>query len=72
LNLLPIPVLDGGHLFFMAIELVTGREVKLRWREMAQQVGFTLLILLMIFVFLMDIERLDIRFISDFIKKITG
>ncbi|MHB8828171.1 MAG: RIP metalloprotease RseP [Syntrophales bacterium] len=72
LNLLPIPVLDGGHLFFMAIELVTGREVKLRWREMAQQVGFTLLILLMIFVFLIDIERLDIRFISDFIRKITG
>jgi regulator of sigma E protease len=72
LNLLPIPVLDGGHLFFMAIELVTGREVKLRWREIAQQVGFTLLIMLMIFVFLMDIERLDIRFISDFIRKITG
>jgi regulator of sigma E protease len=56
----------------MAIELVTGKEVKLRWREMAQQVGFTLLILLMIFVFLMDIERLDIRFISDLIRKITG
>lgn len=72
LNLLPIPVLDGGHLFFMGIELITGKEVKLRWREMAQQVGFTLLILLMIFVFLMDIERLDIRFISDFIRNITG
>ncbi|MCK9362080.1 MAG: RIP metalloprotease RseP [Syntrophales bacterium] len=72
LNLLPIPVLDGGHLFFMTIELITGKEVKQRWREMAQQVGFTLLILLMIFVFLMDIERLDIRFISDFIRKITG
>lgn len=72
LNLLPIPVLDGGHLFFMTIELITGREVKLRWREMAQQIGFTLLIMLMIFVFLMDIERLDIKFISDFIRIITG
>ncbi|MHB9097804.1 MAG: RIP metalloprotease RseP, partial [Syntrophales bacterium] len=59
LNLLPIPVLDGGHLFFYLIEMVTGHEVSLRWREMAQQIGFVLLILLMIFVFMLDIERLD-------------
>jgi regulator of sigma E protease len=72
LNVLPIPVLDGGHLLFYGIELVTGREINLRWREMAQQVGFVLLILLMIFVFMMDIERLNIQFISDFIRKITG
>jgi regulator of sigma E protease len=71
LNVLPIPVLDGGHLLFYAIELVTGREISLRWREMAQQVGFVLLILLMIFVFMMDIERLNIQFISDFIRKFT-
>ena len=72
LNLLPIPVLDGGHLFFYLIEWVTGREVNLRWRETAQQVGFVLLVLLMIFVFLLDIERLDIQFVNDLIKKITG
>ena len=72
LNLLPIPVLDGGHLLFFVIELVSGLEVNLRWREMAQQVGFVVLILLMIFVFAMEIERLNVPFISDLVKKITG
>jgi regulator of sigma E protease len=72
LNLLPIPVLDGGHLFFYLIEIVTGREVNLRWREMAQQVGFVLLILLMLFVFVLDIERLDIKMFNEFFKRIAG
>jgi regulator of sigma E protease len=72
LNLLPIPVLDGGHLLFYGIEALTGREVNLRWREMAQQVGFALLILLMIFVFMLDIERLNIKVINDFIRVLTG
>ncbi len=72
LNLLPIPVLDGGHLMFYLIEMATGHEVSLRWREMAQQIGFVLLILLMIFVFMLDIERLDIKMINEFIKKFTG
>jgi len=71
LNLLPIPVLDGGHLLFYGIEILTGREVNLRWREMAQQVGFVLLILLMIFVFMMDVERLNIQFINDLIRVFT-
>ena len=52
--------------------MVTGREINVRWREMAQQVGFVLLILLMIFVFMMDIERLNIKFINDFIRIFTG
>jgi len=72
LNLLPIPILDGGHLLFYGVEALTGREVNLRWREMAQQVGFALLILLMIFVFMLDIERLNIKFINDFIRTLTG
>jgi regulator of sigma E protease len=72
LNLLPVPVLDGGHLLFYLVEAVTGHEVNLRWREMAQQIGFFLLILLMIFVFMMDIERLNIKMINDFIKMFTG
>ncbi|MBW2544589.1 MAG: RIP metalloprotease RseP [Deltaproteobacteria bacterium] len=58
LNLLPVPVLDGGHLCFFLIEAVTGREVNIKWREVAQQVGFFLLILLMIFVFYNDIARI--------------
>ncbi|TFG92964.1 MAG: RIP metalloprotease RseP [Syntrophobacterales bacterium] len=58
LNLLPVPVLDGGHIAFFLIEAVTGRSVSIRWREIAQQVGFFLLILLMIFVFYNDIARI--------------
>jgi regulator of sigma E protease len=70
LNLLPIPVLDGGHLLFYLIEMVTGRELSIRWREKAQQVGFVILILLMVFVFMLDIERLNIKMINDFIRMI--
>ncbi|HEX7504058.1 MAG TPA: site-2 protease family protein, partial [Syntrophales bacterium] len=58
LNLLPIPVLDGGHLLFFVIELVTGKEVNVKWRERAQQVGFFILVMLMIFVFYNDIMRI--------------
>jgi regulator of sigma E protease len=58
LNLLPIPVLDGGHLLFFVIEAVMGRPLSMRKREMAQQVGLFLLIALMVFVFYNDIYRL--------------
>jgi regulator of sigma E protease len=57
LNLLPIPVLDGGHLLFFLVESVIGRPVALRHREMAQQVGIFLLMLLMIYAFYNDIAR---------------
>jgi len=55
LNLLPIPVLDGGHLLFFAIEAALRRPVSQKMRENAQQVGIFLLLLLMIFVFYNDI-----------------
>ncbi|MDI6686779.1 MAG: RIP metalloprotease RseP [Desulfobacterales bacterium] len=58
LNILPIPVLDGGHLIFFFIEVVTGRPVGIRIREIAQQAGVLILILLMIFVFYNDISRI--------------
>jgi regulator of sigma E protease len=58
LNLLPIPVLDGGHIFFNLIEMIIGREISVKWREIAQQIGFFLLILLMLFVFYNDILRI--------------
>jgi regulator of sigma E protease len=58
LNLLPVPVLDGGHLFFFAVEAIIGRPVSVRYREKAQQVGIFLLLLLMIFAFANDIFRL--------------
>jgi regulator of sigma E protease len=58
LNLLPIPVLDGGHLLFFAFEAVRGRPLAVRQREMAQQVGLFLLLALMVFVFYNDISRI--------------
>jgi regulator of sigma E protease len=57
LNLLPIPVLDGGHLFFFLIEWIIGRPVEMRHRERAQQVGIFVLILVMIYAFYNDVSR---------------
>jgi len=58
LNFLPIPVLDGGHLLFFFIEACTGSPVNTRVREIAQQAGMFVLLLLMIFVFYNDISRI--------------
>lgn len=58
LNFLPIPVLDGGHLVFFFIEAFTGSPVNTRVREIAQQAGMFVLLLLMIFVFYNDISRI--------------
>jgi regulator of sigma E protease len=58
LNLLPIPILDGGHLLFFSIEGIMGRPLSIKKRELAQQVGLFLLIVLMVFVFYNDIYRL--------------
>lgn len=57
LNFLPIPVLDGGHLFFFTIEAIQGKPVSIRVREVAQQGGLIILLLLMIFAFYNDIMR---------------
>lgn len=58
LNLLPIPILDGGHLLFFAIEAVMRKPLADRQREIAQQVGLLLLVCIMVFAFWNDIERL--------------
>lgn len=55
LNLLPIPVLDGGHLVFYAIEAVRGRPVGERAQEAALRVGLAILMALMVFVTFKDI-----------------
>jgi regulator of sigma E protease len=57
LNLLPVPVLDGGHLVFFLVEAVIRKPVSLKVREMAQQVGICLLALLMVYAFYNDIVR---------------
>jgi len=57
-NLFPIPVLDGGQIWFLAIEALRGRPLSRAVRERVQQVGLVLLILLMSFAFYNDIARL--------------
>lgn len=58
LNLLPIPILDGGHLMFLTIEAIRRRPLGERAQIIAQQVGLALLGTLMIFVFYNDIVRI--------------
>ncbi len=58
MNLLPIPVLDGGHLAACLVETVTRRPLSVRARETANLVGIILLVMLMIVVFKNDIVRL--------------
>lgn len=57
-NLLPIPVLDGGHIFFYFIELICRKPVPIAIQEKAQIVGLSILLLLMVFVFYNDIMRI--------------
>jgi len=59
LNLLPVPMLDGGHLFFFLLEALLGRPLSLRKREVAQQVGFVLLMLIMVLALYNDLVRID-------------
>lgn len=58
INLLPIPVLDGGHLLFFLVEWIQGKPVAIQHREIAQAIGLTLILFLMFFVFYQDILRL--------------
>ncbi len=58
LNLLPVPVLDGGHLVFYAIEALKGAPLSMRKMELAQQVGLMLLMMLMVFALFNDITNL--------------
>lgn len=58
LNLLPIPMLDGGHLMYYSVEILKGSPVSDRVMELGQRIGLTLLLCLMAFAFYNDINRL--------------
>lgn len=58
LNLMPVPVLDGGHLLYYVIEIIKGGPVSERAMEIGQQIGMALLAALMAFAFYNDINRL--------------
>lgn len=68
LNLLPVPVLDGGHLFFYLWELIFRKPVSVKAREIAQQVGLVLLVSLMVLAFYNDIKGNW----SEIVKFLTG
>ena len=58
LNLLPIPLLDGGHLMYYTVEIFKGSPVSDQMMEIGQKIGLTLLLVLMAFAFYNDINRL--------------
>jgi len=58
LNLLPIPLLDGGHLMYYVAEVLTGRPVSERTMEIGSRIGMALLLLLMSFALFNDLQRL--------------
>ena len=58
LNLLPIPLLDGGHLMYYVVEILKGSPVSERVMELGQRLGLSLLLFLMAFAFYNDINRL--------------
>ncbi len=57
LNLLPIPVLDGGHILFFALETVFRKPVPERWRMLTTKIGFAMLMALMLLATFNDIMR---------------
>ncbi len=69
INLLPIPALDGGHLVFLIIEAVRGKQVSLKFQERVTQIGFTFLMILMVLVLYNDIVNLQV---FDRIKAVFG
>ncbi len=57
INLLPIPILDGGHIIISLTEVVIRRKISQRWVENAQKVGLAILIAIMVFAFYNDFDR---------------
>ena len=67
LNLFPVPILDGGHLLFMIIETIRRRPLSVKQMEVIQQIGLTIILLLMIYIVFIDLERVGFM---KFIMKI--
>ncbi len=58
LNLLPVPILDGGHLLYYVVEIINRKPLSERSMEIGQQIGLALLLMLMAFALYNDIDRL--------------
>ena len=58
LNLLPLPILDGGHLMYYLWEALSGKPVTLTWTERLQKVGFVILLMMMSVAVVNNVTRL--------------
>lgn len=63
-NLFPLPALDGGHLAFLAIEVVRGKPLNRKWETIISNTGFALLMALMVFILFNDIIHWNARNIA--------
>jgi regulator of sigma E protease len=59
LNLMPIPVLDGGHIFILALEGLARRDFSMRVKEKMLLAGFVVLLMLMVTVIYNDLMRIE-------------
>ncbi|MBN1105505.1 MAG: RIP metalloprotease RseP [Deltaproteobacteria bacterium] len=59
LNLLPVPILDGGLIIFLLVELIVGKPISLKKRDVAQKVGLFLLAVLIVVVTINDLSRIE-------------
>ena len=57
INLVPIPILDGGHVVYSLVEIVRSKPVSLRAQAVGAQIGLAIVVGLMLFVFYVDIAR---------------
>jgi regulator of sigma E protease len=62
INLVPVPMLDGGHLLFYAIEAVRGRPLSEQAQEIGFRIGLALVLMLMLFVTWNDLQHLGAVF----------
>ncbi|WP_022669581.1 RIP metalloprotease RseP [Hippea alviniae] len=71
LNLLPIPVLDGGHLMFYTIEAIRGKPVSEKAIENFQKIGIVILLALMLFAFMNDFKRYGVfKYVKDRVEQV--
>ena len=64
INLLPVPVLDGGHLTFLTLEAIMRRPLSLRQREVFQQIGLAIMLCIMVLVMFNDLNQMVFHHIT--------
>ncbi|MGE4233864.1 MAG: RIP metalloprotease RseP [Bacteriovoracia bacterium] len=67
-NILPVPILDGGHIFLLFVEVIRGRPISMRQTEVVQQVGLSLIVLLLVVVLFNDFSRVGIPALKSFFQ----